>query len=258
MRRTVLAAVLVVLAGCAGLTSTQPATPTVTPAPVPADERETIGDTPLPPGVTAAGVVDARTLARAHTEVAMNRSYRVSIVVHRDGVGSQQTDAFHARVGNASTYLSRTNITGGTTDETYARDGLALVRQGMDPPQYSAQRHGIEPPSVVVAKRTESSLRKYLAVERATVTATNIYGTDVVRIGGRKPKRVDGTISYSAVAYVEPSGFVRSLHVEYRCTTDRRCSHVTVSIRHTAVNQTTVSPPPWYDEAVAATNASSS
>lgn len=255
MRPLPLVALLVVLAGCAGMTGTP--TPTVTPAPVPAAEQQMVGDTPLPPGVTAAGVADARTLARAHTDAALSRSYRVSIVVHRDSLDGRRTDSFHARVGNASTYLSRSSVTNGTWVETYAEDGLVLVRHDGDPPRYDAQRHGAEPPGIAVAKRTASYLRTYLAVDRAAVSVTSIYGTEVVRIEGEKPERVDGTIGYTAVAYIEPSGFVRALHVEFDCTTDRSCSHVSISIQHDAVNQTTVSRPPWYDEAVGATNASS-
>jgi hypothetical protein len=255
VRQSVLVALLVVLAGCAGLTGTP--TPTVTPAPVPAAEQQAVGDTPLPPGVTAGGVTDVRALSRAHTDAALERSYRLSVVTHRDTLDGYQTDSFHVRVGNATTYLSRSNVTNGTRLETYAEDGLVLVRYDTDPPRYDAQPHGVEPPSAVVAKRTAAHLRTYLAVERAAVSATSIHGTDVVRIEGEKPRRVSGTIGYTVVAYVEPSGFVRSLHVEFDCTTDRPCSHVTVSIRHDAVNQTTVSRPPWYDEAIAATNVSS-
>jgi hypothetical protein len=255
MRAAALVALLVVLAGCAGLTGTP--TLTVTPAPVPVAEQRAVGGTPLPPGVTATGVSDPSALASAHVDAGLGRSYRVSVETHGLDLAGRETDSFHARVGNASTYLSRTNVTGGARLETYAEGDRVLVQYGTDPPRYEAHQSGVSVPGVVVAKRTASHLRTYLAVERATVTSTSIYGTDVVRIEGEDPRRVSGVIGYRVVAYVEPSGFLRSLRVEYDCTTDRSCSHVTVTVRLSAVNQTSVSRPPWYDEAVGATNASS-
>jgi len=254
VRHAALVVLLMAVAGCTGLSGTP--TETVSPAPVPAAEKQVVGDTPLPPGVAAAGAVDATTLAGAHAAAARNRSYRVSVAVRQGHIDGHRTETYRARVANRTTYLSTTTATGQVTRRTYAEEGLVLERHETTPPRYEARRPEADPPAEVVTERAATTVARYLAVDRAVVSATTLYGVDVVRIEGTNPREMRGVVNYEVVAYVEPSGFVRSLHVEYDCTTDQDCAHVSLTLEHAAVNQTTVSRPQWYDDALDASDGS--
>lgn len=247
------AALLVVLAGCAGVTGPSTPTGTVTPAPVPGDDPSAVAGTTLPPGVTEVGVEDPDALARAHVRAAAGRSYRLAIVVRTERVGETTVETFRARVANDSTYLATVGTADGTTRTVYVEGNRIVVRRAGDPPQYERRPTTTDPPAAAIAERAADAAARYLSLGRATVQPVSVYGITVVRIEGRGAERVTGTIQYDALAYVEPSGFVRVLQVQYQCTTDRPCRRVTVVVEHQAVNRTTVSRPAWYEEAIAAT-----
>lgn len=248
MNRTAVA-LLVVLAGCAGLGG--PPTDTVTPAPVPGDDPETVAGTTLPPGVSATGLENVTALAGAHVAAAEGRSYWLVVVVR----GGADAGTFRARVGDGR-FLAYHGTADGTNRTVYGDEDRTLVRYEETPPRYETLATGHEPPPAAVATRTADTVRRYLSVDSSTVESTSVDGADVLRIEGHGARNVSGAVQYDAVAYVEPSGFVRSLRVQFLCTTDRRCDRVTVVLEHGGLEGTSVSRPVWYDDALAATDGS--
>lgn len=239
-------ALLVVLAGCAGLGA--PPTDTVTPAPVPGDGPETVAGTTLPPGVSATGLENVTALAEAHVAAAEGRSYWLVIVVRR----GSDTETFRARVGDGR-YLAYHGTFDRTNRTVYGDEDRTLVRYEGTPPRYATRATSHEPPAAAVTARVADTVQRYLSVDSSTVEVASVDGVDVLRIEGHGARNVSGAVQYDAVAYVEPSGFVRSFRVEFLCTTDRRCDRVTVVLEHGGLEETSVSRPAWYDDALAAT-----
>jgi hypothetical protein len=281
------ACVLLVLAGCSGFAGDggenagvdgggdddSDRSATVTPAPVPAIEPTPMPPTQVLPGVSRTRVVNASVLAAAHDGLLENTSYTVvrnvtyraangTVLTRRRSVSAVDTgDRIHVRrtwegvaglareaVWSNGTRLFRARTdTNGTT--TYWRTSLETIA-GQRPVTAGTGSGQIERIFAVTDARV---------VDRYERNGTRIYhlrspnatlsGTTPTASTGREP-------SVSVEAVVTARGVVQAY--EFRQTFSGEASgaaNVVVATRYTDIGTTTVSRPPWYDEALNATSA---
>lgn len=281
MYRVCAVLVVVVLAGCAGMgadTAERGDGPseTVTPVPVPDDDRGAVGST----GIDGDGVSDPAALARAHDERLSEQSYRlVSNQTVRYGNGSVKSQyRTDLRLDEERTYFVTARTDGpdgplllGETPASAAfwSDGDTYVRAfGGSEPVYNE----FEPsPSGVGTWRFWSSTGAFdgLQSPRGVIEATfDAVPTRIDRtrtIGGVERHRVtdaghsdvdlpfpeaDPARDVSLVAEIDRTGLVRHLELEYVGRVDGERVTVTRSVSYSEVGTTDVPRPEWYDEAV--------
>ena len=97
--------------------------------------------------------------------------------------------------------------------------------------------------SVTTVERNERTWFR-VAAERDNETFTYRYSNETVEIRAT---------NLTATALVAPSGLVRNLTYEYDFERGNVSGHRTMNVRYSAVGETTVERPPWYDEAINAT-----
>lgn len=216
---------LAVLAGCS-LPADGPET-TVTPAPVPEDDRAGAGETVDLPGIYRGAVTDAVALAREHRRALANRTYRVrqrSVTVlvgqniddtrtvystttyYRDGEPVRQERSRVRRFLDSGN-TTRLNVS------TYTTDGQRFVRRSVD---------GNDSYSVVASEprridNTSRFVAELLALEETDVDSVVWNGQSRYLVTGRGS--TDGAFSrtrnYTARAIVQEDGVVRRLNVSY-------------------------------------------
>lgn len=250
-------AALVVLAGC-GTTGESTGTPTLSPAPVPrtSTSAPTPAPTPaspkasLPPGVTAAGIVNESALARAHSAALDGRSYRMVLVVNRSTGAHWERQRRVVRVRNRTTHLVRSvRVTRANRSEraVYTDGGERYVRcetsgTATDCPVASAT--GENTAGFVLGllsgteSRVEGPVRRDGRVRYRVVATGSPFG-----IGS--PYGVVEVTNYTATALVTPSGLVSRLHASYDRHEAGTRVHVTVRLRYAGVGTTRVTPPTW-------------
>lgn len=263
----VLAVVLagVLLAGCSALGPTSPDA-TVTPAPVPTDDPTVPGfEGSLPAGVDQSGGVDARAVGRGHAEALDDRSYTLrtvearardshalpvvrreeSVRVRRPGLYRHDVTTTRAWLGHGTDLEARTSAyADGTT--RYARaveNGTARYERA----PVARWRNW----SGTHAEQAARSVRRYLAVERATLSTVERDGDRLLRVRGRGSTAVDGE-RYRVEAHLDGALVVwlEARWVEQREDGD---VFVRVAMSYDRVDATTVAPPGWYGEALRAT-----
>lgn len=274
MWRRLLVCLLLVTAGCntLGGGDTGDPTPTVTPAPVPAEES-------LAPGVSDEGVTNPRALADAHADVISNTSYRLTVnrtVRAANGTLRERlslelalaTDRSYrvdtATAGpeapvflgtppanatfwsNGSTYVRKLTRDGQTTYNTF--DPV----EGAGTWQYWART---VPFGGEQATPRAFLRRTFGAVDTEVVGRTGANGTTVYRLrGNATAERLDAEVAnprnVSLVATVTEGGLVASLSLRYVGTMDGERVRVTRTVAYSDVGSTTVEPPPWFDRAI--------
>jgi hypothetical protein len=219
-----------------------------------------------PPGV-AEGFLDVWVLSDAHARAIDGRSYR--LIVRHSGGGAFEGDRRwngawqHAVVGDDGTWLysvvgsaARGNESELVQYTVYA-DGSAVYRRadGREGPTYERSPvpvtdDGFGPHT----ERTQEYLRRYLETPEVRVDRPS-WNPDVYRlVATGQPSSADRDVSnYTATALVTEAGFVSELTVEYTLPEADGERTVRFRFEYAAVDETTVRPPGWYDEAVAAT-----
>jgi hypothetical protein len=229
-----------------------------------AGDGSTIGR--YPPGV-AEGFLDVWVLSNAHAEAIDGRSYR--LIVRHSGGGAFDGDRRwngawqHAVVGDDGTWLysvvgyaDRGNDSELVQYTVYA-DGSAAYRRadGREGPTYERSPvpvtdDGFGPHTEL----TQEYLRRYLATPEVRVDRPS-WNPEVYRlVATGPPSTADRDVSnYTATALVSEAGFVSELTVEYTLVEADDERTVRFRFEYAAVDETTVRPPGWYDEAVVAT-----
>ncbi|WP_226022532.1 DUF7537 family lipoprotein [Halomicrobium salinisoli] len=256
--RATLIALAVLLAGCGTVfgPSESRATETVTPAPVP-DPATRNPESAVAPGLTGRSVADADRLARAHLAAVANRSY--AWTERRTVAWPEQNrslvDRSRLLVESERRYRYETRSQWSRVDAAEYADGRYL---------YSRARGagGVRYRRVPATDATErfgggaaASIRRYLAVENATVTAVRVGGERRYRVVGRAESipALGSVENYTVRATVAPDGFVQTLHAAYTAADGDERRRVSYRFRYTNVGTTSVSPPAWVDREWAAT-----
>ncbi|KAB1187594.1 MULTISPECIES: hypothetical protein [Haloferax] len=225
---------------------TQPTTPVPTATPEPRA---------IAPGVTTAGVENATLLADAHRRVVANESYRWTIG-YRESIAGDETGrevevvhveephVYNSEVQRVSWSGLRAYPRPTASEDSYADGAMRYSRRPNEPDGVAIR---VLDPEVLDgpgrhAIRAERYIGWYLSTERSRVVNSTVEdGVEVTRIEGSGndfPRSRD----YEFVAFVEESGFVRSMQVSYET---RDGLGVTVWFEYDAIGNTTVEPPAW-------------
>lgn len=240
--RAVAVVLLVGLAGCGFGTPTATPTEPATPAPVPTTGEAAV----IAPGVDTNGVYDPARLVDAHASVLANNSYTARLTsVRRLPNGSLQ-DRYdrRLRVADSERFHYTLRVTG-TADRRVERwragpDAYEAVTENGNTTYRSLNEPA--PPTLVSASEL---LRLFRFVPARVVDDAD--GTAVRLAGG--PRDLPPLENVTYVATVTERGLVRSYTVKYTAVRDGQRTRVTVEATFSAIGETTVDRPSWYDEA---------
>lgn len=249
LRWTGVVCLIVLLAGCNGLSASTPdrvsTTQTVTPAPVPEERSRPL----LRTAVSTNGTVDPKRLAQTHKAVLANRSYTLTYIrnetANRPSAVARNTTN-RIQVGRQATQVE-----------------VSGLRELRDRQRYFTDSAGYEYVAAFNRTRrletTRSDIEPTLATELIKVhlpgqsrQQTTITESDQRYLRVHVPKTAeiyagDRYISdYTVTAYVHPSGYVRSMRVNYTDTS--RGVDISLRFRYTAVGETSVKRPAWVPE----------
>ena len=282
-------AALFALAGCSAVFGGggEP-TATLTPAAVPTDEPTPTPVAQLAPGVTGNGIENADALAAAHDAALDGRSYtewtnytmryrngtryrraNASVRVAGDGrgwlrvaYGYGREHADESRLARSELWLgderalSALTYTNGTTTYRDATDDLGPREVGVFTRIGGLGLSSTENPlngtaTRVVGNATRNGTERYRVAIEGPPALPSLPGLEARRSradgGGWTPR--------SAAAVVERDGLVREYTVSYGASTESGVPvEVSYTVRRTAIGNTTVERPPWYDEATDGAN----
>ena len=239
----------------------------------------TATDDRLAPGLAESGVTDAAALADAHAAILTNTSYTVRN--HRQVRNESPTaNATLPPIFRANTTTEvahdpariflRYDVSGNAsaTSSQFPRDvelwaGPNLTLQAVETPNgtvYRRVRSRNVASGGVTGRDTLFSLFSTLNTTVAGTTTQN--GTTLYRVnstGVSDPALLaslldaESVSNVSMTALVDADGLVHEYRIEYDATSESGTRHVTRATRYTALGETTVERPAWYDEAVNAT-----
>lgn len=239
-------------------------TPTRTPV-----ETATESPEQFAPGLTEAGVTDARALAGAHGDRLRNTSYTVVAVrtTWNENRSIHWTADSHARVGAGGSPVQFVwNTSGSPPDSSTLRADVAIWHSDTHSFTRFVDRNGTANYSHSAPQRdmlgstpgSGTSIHSLLgavnttAVERIDAGDGTLYR--VVSTSQPHSALFDRSRSnYSLSALIDSSGLVHRYRVSYDVHEDGRTRHVTRTWRLSDVGSTTVEKPPWLDEARNAT-----
>jgi hypothetical protein len=233
---------------------------TVTPVPVQEPDPDA-GTSTFPPGITRSGIDDLDRLTTNHLHAIANRSYvwtewsrmrevRVNesnVVVTR----SERMVVESPTVYNHS--LDRIRYTVAGTQRlrrsTYA-DGREWHQRTVDESRTSYTAGTISTDRDQFAFAATFVIEQYFSAENTSVTRIRDASGTVYRVQNDDPGQYGEYWSdYSAVMYVEPSGFVRRLTVSYDIDRENGTDHVAYRFGYEQRGGVTTSPPSWLDRA---------
>jgi hypothetical protein len=276
MRRSalpVLLALAIVLAGCNGLAlgGGETPAPTVTPAPVPTDEPTPTPVPQLAPGLTGEGVVDAFALAEAHSSVLDNTSYTRyvnSTVRYVNGTVYNQFTSRAQYAANDSRFYTMQNGFGvavrgsGGLSRWSNGERVIVAETRNNSTSYTVRRNvngePIPPQELSFGTNEEQIASIFSSVEtriagRMTRNGTTLYrvvATNVTNRGAFGNAMWQSPRNITLRALISSQGFVREYRLNYTATLDNSTVRVHRRVRYTALGNTTVERPPWYDEAI--------
>jgi hypothetical protein len=283
--------VLLVLAGCSAIPggSGGAAAETTTDA---TGESETTagtngdstgGDADLPPGLSTDGVTDAAALAAAHEKWLEGQLYtydREVTVVARNGtqlgrwsqhvqVGANRLEFNHTQTGEGL------SVSGADIGESQVyTDGSVTFwkadafRDGFrrEPGRgFAAATFSSEQLLADVLNASETSVTEVESGEDETGDSDGETRYRVRAENGSETLTYDppnGTVTVevtnvTATAVVAPSGFVRNVTYEFDFVRGNVSGHRTMTVRYTAVGETTVEVPAWVEDAKTVTDGTS-
>ncbi|GGK67884.1 hypothetical protein [Haloarcula sebkhae] len=274
LRRQLLVLTIVVTAGCGGFGfSGGDGSPTpVTPAPVPTDSGTT-----YPAGVGSTGVTSPSLLGSAHGDRLNGTGYTLTMNrTVRYANGSLRSHLrVHVALDANRTYLTNISVRGHaapvllgrppatasfwSNGDTYLR---RLVRDNQtvhneyDPPDSYAGTWRYWVHAAALNGRPAADVTRTVApFHTRALQSQQSDGTVCVIRGDRLRENTTSTAwasreNATLVAHVTRAGLVRHYRTEYtRVTDDGDPVTVTRTVRFTAVGNTTVGRPPWYDRA---------
>ncbi|MFB6304734.1 MAG: hypothetical protein ABEH47_06175 [Haloferacaceae archaeon] len=224
------------------------------------------GDAAVAPGVTAAGVVDADALARAHADAVRGRSYEWTVTYREHGLYRGRTGLVAigtrtVRVESETEFRDAVRIQGTPhTSPLPARervvyaDGSSRSVRSTANGTATVDRYPISFTSDGAgryADRAASHVRRFAAADETELAGRVTRGGVRYRRVSLRDERHAGVIDLRGTLLVAPSGFVRVLRVAYVVPGQDRVASFT--FRYAAVGATRVSAPAWYDAARNAT-----
>ncbi|WP_411967168.1 hypothetical protein [Haloferax sp. YSSS75] len=227
-------------------------TPTATPTPDPTPTPEPRS---IAPGVTTAGIENATLLADAHRQAVSNESYQWTLGYFESIAGDEiGREVETIRVEEPHVYVSEVHRVSWAglrayprptaSEDSYADGTTRYARRPNEPDGIAAR---VLDPAVLdgpgrQATRAERYVVWYLSTEQSRVVNSTVEdGVEVYRIEGSGndfPRSRD----YEFVAFVDETGFVRSMRVTYET---RDGLGITVWSEYDSVGNTSVEPPLW-------------
>ncbi|WP_225335757.1 DUF7537 family lipoprotein [Halomicrobium urmianum] len=250
--RATLVALAVLLAGCGAVfgPAESRTTETVTPAPVPEPEARH-PESAVAPGLSGQSVADADRLAQTHLDAVENRSYTWTQrrIVAWPAQNRSLVDLSHLLVESERRYRYETRSQWSRVDAAEYADGRYRYSRARGAGGVRYQRGSVTNATDRFGGGAAASIRRYLAVENATVTAVRAGGERRYRVVGRADSIPTlGTVeNYTVRAVVSSDGFVQTLHAAYTTADGDDRQRVSYRFRYTNVGTTTVSPPAWVD-----------
>lgn len=259
-------AALVMLGGCSGPYDAEPtADVTLTPVVVPDDTATATPGTAgeLAPGLTDAGVVDPARLGAAHARTLDAASYTFHRNVTRralDGTLVLGTDTVLRRTASGNRFRYTLTFSGRERRvvDRYA-DGTRLYERESTPnaTTYRQLRVGEDPRNAsfgsLTGRRDVVNLFTRFRFEIEDRVERN--GTTHYRLATTEPRDLLPLRDITVRALVSERGLVSEYDISYRVVRDDRAVRVRVTVRIGDVGTTTVAEPAWYDDALAATTA---
>lgn len=269
MTRVTCAVVLVFLlsmAGCSGIIGEVTPTSTLTPAEVPTDSPSPTAARELAPGLTQEGVTDAWALAGAHEDELANTSHTVTDVERRwtlDGnsIGHITTVSLVEPVRERVHWVRES--TGEPKHGIVHALKVAFYREG-EQAYLAITQDGDTSYHVYGDPAGGRSMRIFLllsAVDARLVGTTTDHGVVRYRVRSTRIRHPDQFAAAVGVSQnVLQNGSIRAVldeqglihEYEYTYVVEREDSHRRVSrqVRYTALGETIVTRPAWYDDAV--------
>jgi hypothetical protein len=267
---TLALACLLVTAGCSGLApATDPAgspTETLTPAPY----------TPPPPGLDASGEVSASDLAAAHVEALANRSFTVvevraltypngttvrkHVITERTRLGADRR-RYRFAFASTTAFVEHEN---NSLEAVYVSNGTLLVekqdRNGDGQPDHSVVTEQNGTPTDPLTEYHGSPLNREQLLRLYEMGEFSLTRTDDgFRLRSSEPQRVDGgptgllpanaTVTSITVS-LTPEGRVRSYRMAFEGVHAGERVTGVERVTYSAVGNTTVSEPPWFEKVV--------
>jgi hypothetical protein len=266
--RSLLAALLVVLAGCGSAGQAPGTSPdgTVTPAPVPTDPPTPAPERAPVPAPLTGTTPDETALAGLHATSLSRRSYRLETYVGRgweedpDRSIQNRLDRRSYRVQSGGTYrAARVLLVVGSLPtsrlprwEAYA-DGEAEYRRVVGENGTDYERRSLAPAALPPhLGRAVAQIVRYLDVGEATVDHVRTERGPRLRVTGRDPGApgLENVSRYRVEAIVTGAGRVEKLEAAYVAADG---AVVRAGFRVRDVGSVRVGPPDWYGEARAET-----
>lgn len=257
MNRTLVVVVVVVLSGVGGATAFSTGT---------TDAAESTQTTDLPPGLTADGVADPLALADAHQATLRDTSYTISttyeyrwpngtLIGHGTTTSQVAPEGASFHTVTSQAYRNGTEPLGLEHAETatWSDGDRTLTARDLpgEPTEYrerSAASPGARPETGWGTLYTAFS-----AVNTTIASQVERNGTTLYRVVTTSQSELNsvysGDSAYSAVAFVDSDGVVRTFQQTHPTTYDDRPAIVTRTIHVTNVGNTTVEEPSWTDRA---------
>lgn len=264
--RSLVVALLLVLAGCGSpaAPAPDPGTATVTPAPVPAGTPPP-GAEALAPGLAEDGVFDAGRLAAAHAEALAGRSFTLvrTDARYTDGTLRQRDRSVlrYAAGGERFRYdLDQTDRREGANEtariERYA-DGervyVAVTRGNTTSYDLLRASDGstYAPTRVFPANATNERglARLFVLIDTEMIGEWTVDGRTVYRLRTVGSQSVPPLRNTTFEANVSETGLVRSYSLEYDVMRSGTSVRVVASTTYRALDETTVTEPPWLERA---------
>jgi len=255
----ILIGLLIVSAGCSGITDTAgPDTTTNTRNTTShsSEELDSENASKLAPGLTEAGVTDAWALAQAHRDSLDNVTYteRSHRSVQTNGTLLQNVSTILMR-GHGDRYIYEFR-TYGTEDApipnlTVFRNDSTLVQRI----SYDNGTVEYTGPENAATPQTEQYGNVYsiLSASNTTVVGTiernrtTLYHVTSVGVPSESSAYA-GVANYEMSALVGPDGLVHEYDISYETTRNGKAVNVVVSLRFTNLGETAVQPPEWVAE----------
>ncbi|MFB6151929.1 MAG: hypothetical protein ABEJ40_09005 [Haloarculaceae archaeon] len=260
--RVALVCTLVLLAGCgavpfggdaAGPTRDGTVTPVPIDSPTPTETPTAVPDVDPPPGVALDAPVDVDRLVRAHEAVVAATSYTWELRYRATSEPGRTVDRWFVRRAavDPDRFLLEHRNGGRVGNQTlYVEGDVGYLRTTNGPRrEYEVIEDPEEPEQYTVS---DEVLRQFLSnqafdverIERDGETFYRLYAVD-----NPPPAQLEAGVTtvwnYTVTAYVEPSGLVRSLAVEYDKASGDYRQHVSFRFDYTAVGRTNVTEPDW-------------
>ena len=295
MKRAALAGALVcvlLLAGCSGFAdggsqseagvdgnegATGVSSANVTPAPVPTIEPTPDPPTEVAPGITEAGVRNASALARAHDAILEDTNYTVirnvtyraangTVLTHRRSVSRVGTDGRRCvgRTWREATGLRREAVWSSgerlLRARTYANGTRTYRRTEFETADRGRAIGAGTGSGQIDRVFTVAEVRVVDRYEHNGTVLYRLVSASAARSGTSATDRSDRDgRAVSAEALVTIQGLVRSYEFQQTLSDDLDgTTRIVVSTRYVDVGTTTVERPPWYDDALRATNGTKS